>query len=141
MHSLSNELLNVKIIHLSNKAIVDRKREKLIKLSRSELVQVATEVRVELNQPWITDTEIKTEAVIEESENVNVVLKSTTSNAVKLVKLIMAYTGTGAMQTKKLIDKLPAIICEKVLRADGKAAIAKLTNEFGDGAVFELQDC
>lgn len=55
MHSLSNELLNVKIIHLGNKAIMDRKREKLLKLSKPELVQVATEVRVELNQPWITD--------------------------------------------------------------------------------------
>lgn len=85
--------------------------------------------------------ETKTEVVVEESENVNVVLKSTTLNAVKLVKPIMTYTGTGAMQTKKLIDELPAIICEKVLRADGKAAIANLTNEFGDGAVFELQDC
>lgn len=80
MHSLSNELLNVKVIHLGNKAIMDRKREKLIKLSRVELVQIAQEVRVELNQPWITD--VLASEVVTKSELVQDIMY-VISNSVK----------------------------------------------------------
>lgn len=55
MHSLSNELLNVKMIHLSNAGIMGSKRTKLLKCSREELVTIDNEVRAELSQPWITD--------------------------------------------------------------------------------------
>lgn len=55
MHSLSNEMLNLKVIYLGNSAIMSRKAEKLSKLSKPELIQVASEIRAELNQPWITD--------------------------------------------------------------------------------------
>lgn len=55
MHSLSNELLGMKIIYLGNSAIMDNKRKKLQKCNRAELVIIDTEVRAELNQPKITD--------------------------------------------------------------------------------------
>jgi hypothetical protein len=55
MHSLSNELLSMKVIHLKSDAIVSKKQRKLMALPKSELQQVAIEVRAELNQPKITD--------------------------------------------------------------------------------------
>lgn len=80
-----------------------------------------------------------------ESATVNVLLKDKgTCSAVKLVKPLMPYTGKNAMETKKLVDVLPAIILEKVSREVGKAAISDITNElgeFGKDVVFELQDC
>lgn len=125
--------------------------EKIVKLGDA-LMACTTEEVLELQKyleskglviaaPVSVAAESTKEEVVEESANVHVVLKSTTLNAVKLVKPIMAYTNTGAMQTKKLLDELPTIICENVTRDAGKAAIANLTNEFGDAAVFELQDC
>jgi len=55
MHSLSKELLNMKVIYLGNSRIVENKRKKLQKLTRERLVSIDAEVRAELNQPWITD--------------------------------------------------------------------------------------
>lgn len=87
MHSLSNELLNVKVIHLGNKAIMDRKREKLIKLSRVELVQIAQEVRVELNQPWITD--VLASEVVTKSELVQDIMYTITNSVKSNFKTIL----------------------------------------------------
>lgn len=87
MHSLSNELLNVKVIHLGNEAIMYRKREKLIKLSRTELVQVAEEVRVELNQPWITD--VLASEVVTKSELVQDIMYTITNSVKSNFKTIL----------------------------------------------------
>jgi hypothetical protein len=54
MHSLSNELLNMKVIHMTA-SVMATKRQKLLKCNRAELVTIDNEVRAELSQPWITD--------------------------------------------------------------------------------------
>lgn len=54
MHSLSNELLNMKVIHMTA-SVMAAKRQKLLKCNRAELVTIDNEVRAELSQPWITD--------------------------------------------------------------------------------------
>lgn len=54
MHSLSNELLNMKVIHMTA-SVMATKRQKLLKCSRAELVAIDREVRAELSQPRITD--------------------------------------------------------------------------------------
>ena len=54
MHSLSNELLNMKVIHMTA-SVMAAKSQKLLKCNRAELVTIDNEVRAELSQPWITD--------------------------------------------------------------------------------------
>lgn len=86
MHSLSNELLNVKVIHLSNTGIMSVKRQKLQKCSREELITIDTEVRAELSQPWITDvlhssSVTKAEIV----DDIMSVIKNSVSNNLKTI--------------------------------------------------------
>ena len=55
MHSLSNELLSTKVIHLKDESIMKRKVAKLMRASKGILRLIAVQVRAELNQPAITD--------------------------------------------------------------------------------------
>lgn len=86
MHSLSNELLNVKMIHLSNTGIMEAKRQKLLKCSREELIAINTEVRAELSQPWITD--VLHSSHVTKAEIVNdtmFVIKNSVTNNLKTI--------------------------------------------------------
>ena len=55
MHSLSKEMLSVKVIHLGNKGIMQKKANKLMKQSKAVLRVIAVQVRSELGLPQITD--------------------------------------------------------------------------------------
>lgn len=55
MHSLSNEVLSMKVIHLKSVEIVAKKQRKLMALPKNVLRLIAIQVRAELNQPQITD--------------------------------------------------------------------------------------
>lgn len=87
---------------------------------------------------------VEKEEEVKEAAIVNVVLKDKGScTAVKLVKPLMPYTGKNAMETKKIIDVLPAVILEKVSRDVGKSTVSDIINElgeFGKDVVLELQD-
>lgn len=86
MHSLSNELLNVKMIHLSNTGIMAAKREKLLNCSRGELVTIDNEVRAELSQPWITDVLVSAHVKkAEVVDDIMSVIKNSVSNNLKTI--------------------------------------------------------
>lgn len=44
----------MKVIHMTA-SVMATKRQKLLKCSRAELIAIDSEVRAELNQPWIAD--------------------------------------------------------------------------------------
>ena len=81
MHSLSKELLNMKVIHMTATAMAT-KREKLLKCNKEELITIASEVRAELKQPWITDVLCFDETTKAEIANdiMSVVKNSVTNN-------------------------------------------------------------
>lgn len=66
MHSLSQELLSTKVLHLRKSNIMDKKIVKLLALPKAELVRVAIEVRLELDQPSITDVLLESSTTKEE---------------------------------------------------------------------------
>ncbi len=87
MHSLSKELLNTKVIHMTA-SIMATKRQKLLKCSYDELVTINNEVRAELNQPQITD--VLSEDFVTKAEIANdimsVVKNSVTNNLKTILK-------------------------------------------------------
>ena len=127
--------------------------EKIIKLGDA-LMELTTTEAVELQnyleskglkpaQPTVVAATTATAVEeVKESAIVNVVITDKGSmSAVKMVKPLMPIIGLGAMETKKLLDAMPAIIQKGVARETGKATIAELSNEFGDEVKIELQDC
>lgn len=55
MHSLSKEILSVKVIQLKDSGIMQKKVNKLMKQSKATLRLIAIQVRSELGLPSITD--------------------------------------------------------------------------------------
>ena len=80
MHSLSNELLSTKVIHLKDSAVMSKKFSKLLKLKKTELQVIAKEVRAELRQPEITD--VLTSPIVTKFELVQDIM-SVIKNSVK----------------------------------------------------------
>lgn len=86
MHSLSNELLSTKVIHLRSEAVMSNKTKKLQRLPKDELRQVAVEVRAELNQPQITDVLMSN--VVSKLELVQDILSTITNSVTNNFKTI-----------------------------------------------------
>lgn len=53
----------------------------------------------------------------------------------------MPLTGKSAIETKKMLDAIPAVILEKIPRSTANGYLSDLANEFGETCKFELQDC
>lgn len=81
------------------------------------------------------------EVVVKESEHVNVRLTKAGS-IIALAKAIMVPTGKSAADIKKMTTELPAIVFEKIPRAQGVAFLSEMANTLDPNMyAFDLQDC
>jgi ribosomal protein L7/L12 len=73
----------------------------------------------------------KKEEIVEEteSENVNVVLTKAGTSLIKLAKALMPKIGKSAVEIKKMVDALPAIVFENIPRTQGVAFLSEVGNE------------
>lgn len=86
MHSLSKEMLNMKIIHVKDSSIMSKKFGKLLRLNQHELQTIATEVRTELNQPRITDVLLSNHVTkIELVQDIMAVIRNSVSTGFKTI--------------------------------------------------------
>lgn len=75
-------------------------------------------------------------AVVEEQTEFTVVLKSSGSNKIAVIKEVRALTGLGLKEAKDLVDGAPSNIKEAVDKAEAEAIKTKLTDA---GAEVELK--
>lgn len=77
-----------------------------------------------------------------ESANVNIIIVDKGAiSTISLVKPLMKVIGKNAMDTKRLVDALPATVMENIPREQAKAIISELINEIGSDLKINLQDC
>jgi large subunit ribosomal protein L7/L12 len=75
-------------------------------------------------------------AEVEEQTEFTVVLKSSGSNKIAVIKEVRALTGLGLKEAKDLVDGAPSNVKEGVDKAEAEAIKAKLTDA---GAEVELK--
>lgn len=93
-------------------------------------------------QPAIVAVATPVTEEIKESANVNIVLTDKgTCGSMKLIKALLPITGKPALETKKIVDEMPAIIMANIPRETAKATVSELANELGADVIFELKDC